>query len=334
MKLTANRKKYLLLSLALVLVLVGGFVGWKYWKTVGLAPSPPVESVTLGLSWIHEAQFAGEYFADQNGLYRQHGLEVKLIPYDNSDLVEKLVSGEYQFAILQGEALLQARSEGKPLVGLYVTYRVSPTVFFAKGDSGIKSPADFAGKKVGVAYSEKTPLEAMLKYAGVDQSKVTIIDREYSYEPLLRGDYDVEAGWVTDADTVKKLLPGPPTVIRATDYNANIFADVIVTTEDLIKNRPDLVRNFTVATRQGWEAALRDADGSALLTQRYDAAADPVHLKMVMNASQPYIQPSAGSPLGESSFAEWVRMYLILKGQGLIAKDFGVSGAYTTDFLQ
>lgn len=320
--------------LAAVIFVIAVALGYFGYKSIYQKNGEPLVPVKVGLSWIHEAQFAGEYYADQYGLYKKEGLAAELIPYDYSDLVEKLISGEYDFTILQGDTLLQARADGKPIVGLFVTYRKSPTVYFTKKESGIRHPLDFVGKKVGVAYSERIPLVNMLKQYDINENSVKIIDREYNYEPLLSGEYDVEAGWITDLDAVEKLGMKDPNVIRASDHNSNIYADIISTTEEKLRENPGLVQKFIRATSRGWEEAAKNPAESALLALKYDPEADSEHLKFVLEASLPLIRISKSAKIGESAFIEWDRMYRILREQGILERDIDIEQAYTNKFLK
>ncbi len=320
----------------ILLIVLGGLILNGKFTFLFSSDNNSAVTVRLGLSWIHEAQFAGEYYADQHSLYKDRQLEVSLVPYDsenNPDLVEQLLSKKLDFAILQADTLLKARSEGKPIVGIFVTYRKSPTVFISKRESNITTPKDFKNKKVAVAYSEKIPLITIAKLNTLPLDSFTIIDREFSYEPLLNNTYDVEAGWVTDLDTVEKLGMRNPSVIYAADYGANLFGDIIATTEETINTRPKIVHSLVQATQLGWIKALEDTDASSKLTMKYQQNLDPVHLKYVLNVSLPLIQTTPGSKIGDSTYIEWRKIYEILKDQNLIQKEFDVNKAFTRQFI-
>jgi NitT/TauT family transport system substrate-binding protein len=270
-------------------------------------------------------------------LYKSKNLSVQLVPYDNDnnpDLVDDLISGKYHFVVLQADTLLKARSEGKPIVGVFVTYRKSPLIYISKKEKNIKTPLDFKGKKIGVAYSEKIPLISLLKNANISESEVKIIDREYSYEPLLQGTYDIEAGWVTDLDTVESLGMNQPNIVYAGDYGGNLFGDIIVTTDKTIETEPDLVARFVKATQEGWVEVSKNIYQNAQLTLQYDPKADPKHLNHVLSVSMPLIKPSESTVPGISTYVEWRRMYELLKEQKVIEKDFDLTTAYNLRFTQ
>ena len=291
-----------------------------------------VTPLKVGLSWLHNAQFAGLYWADQKGFYEEEGLSVELAPYQpDEDLAQALVAGKYDLVIMQIDTLLQAREKGLKVKALFADYQLTPTCYYSKKEANITRPEDLVGKVVGVAYSEKYPLEAMLKNKGVDISQVNIVDREYGYQSLADGSLDVEAGWVTDGDTVQAAI-GAYNVMHPYDYGVNWYADLIVTTEGRIEKDSELIESFIRATRRGWEMALENSDEAALLTERYDLDVDAEHLKFVLKVSSPLIYTGQGY-IGKMEESVFKRAQEFLLEQGIIGERGDVRGAYTLEFL-
>src|SRR6202140_5694408 len=114
-------------------------------------PADAGESVTVRLKWLNQAQFAGYYVAKDKGYYEAAGLDVSIQP-GGSDFpaIQMVAGGNEQFGVTGADQILIARSKGVPVVALAVIYRESPFVLVALKKSGVKTPADFAGKTVGV----------------------------------------------------------------------------------------------------------------------------------------------------------------------------------------
>ncbi len=294
--------------------------------------------VDVALSWIHEAQFAGLYAADQYGYFEEEGLKVNFHPYIYEDLAQELVNEKYDVAILQTDTLLLAREKGLPVKAIFADYKYLPTVYFSKKERNILKPEDLIGKTVGVAYSERYPLIAMFENVGVDVGKVNIIEREYTYDKLANDEYDVEAGWITDGDSVKAAV-GDYNIITPYDYGVNWYADLIGVTEDTIANNPELVESFLKATVKGWQYAIENADDAALLTKNYEAGDeegtryDDKHLRFVLEKSIPLIHTGY-------AYVGWIEKEVlenaqkILVKQGVIKAPVNVEGAYTMQFLE
>jgi len=327
-------KMKLILGFLIVVVLVG---------VVALLPGyfqteKPKEltTVKVGFSWVHEAQYAGLYWADQKGLYEVEGLKVEFLPYEHTDLVQDLVDGNFDFVFLQTDALLQARENGLPVKAIFADYRFMPTCYFSKKEYNILRPKDMESKTVGVAYSERYPLIAMLKKAGANLSKVNIVDREYIYEPLANGTYDVEAGWVTDGDIVKSAV-GEYNVIHPFDYGVNWYADLITVTEDTINNNPEIVGRFLKATARGWQKAMENQDEAALLTLSYGGEdieqLKPEHLRFVLRVSSPLIH-TGDQHIGWMESKVFEDTQEMLLDQGVMNKPVNVEDIYTVEFLE
>jgi ABC-type nitrate/sulfonate/bicarbonate transport system substrate-binding protein len=294
-----------------------------------------LQDVTVALSWIHEAQFAGMYVADKKGYYADEDLNVTFVSYNDEDLPQVLADGKYDFAILQADTLLLAREAGLPVKAIFVDYKHSPTSYFSKKSSNITKPEDLTGKTVGADYSEVYSLIAMLKNKGVDVNSVKIVSRDYTYDKLASGEFDVESGWVIDGDTVEKTV-GAYNVLHASDYNANFYSDIISTIENSIVSNPELVQKFISATQKGWQYAIENPDEAALLTldyQQENEKSDPEHLKFVMRVSIPLIN-TGNAPLGKMDYAEFNNTYAILFSQGIIKKQIDISSVFTNTFIE
>ena len=78
------------------------------------APVAPAR-ITLQLKWHHQFQFAGYYAAQDQGYYREAGLEVDAVEAEPGiDVVKEVVSGRAQYGV-GNSALLLAR-QNEPLL--------------------------------------------------------------------------------------------------------------------------------------------------------------------------------------------------------------------------
>lgn len=291
----------------------------------------PLQKVVIGLSWVHEAQFAGLYWADQHGIFEEYGLEVELVPYGYNDLVGKLMSRTYDFVILQTDSLLLARQQGYNVKAIFADYRLMPTVYYSWKQDNITRPSDLIGKTVGVAYTERYPLLAMLKEEDINTSLVTIVEREYDYGWLANKSYDVEAGWITDGYLVEDAI-GEYNVIRPYEYGINWYADLIVTRNDMIQENNELVLNFLRATSIGWEEAIEQSNDAALLAKEYGATYSDEHLHFVFEVSIPLIHTGKDHIgwMEESVFKDTIEIF---HEQGIITEPLNTYDVYTNQFL-
>ncbi|HET7082892.1 MAG TPA: ABC transporter substrate-binding protein [Candidatus Limnocylindria bacterium] len=148
----------------------------------GPGGSVELTSVRLQLQWFPQAQFAGYYAAQELGYYEAEGLDVEIVP-GSAEIAPQVVGSAEdgpEFTLAWVPKVLQARESeaGSDLVNIAQIFQRAGTLSVSWKDSGITSPADFAGKKVGawgfgnelevIASARKEGLEP-----GVDFTQVT-----------------------------------------------------------------------------------------------------------------------------------------------------------------
>ncbi|GAB4567274.1 MAG: ABC transporter substrate-binding protein [Haliangiales bacterium] len=295
---------------------------------------PALRELTLGLSWVHQAQFAGPYYADQNGLYEQEGLRVKFVAASiDHDPLDRFLAGEYDFVIAQPDGLIKARSQGQKVTAIAATYRIHPEEFLARAESGIKTPADFLGKKVGASYSEKLILKAMLRRAGIDPSAVELVSREQGLESILSGAVDVQAGWVTNEGLAAEQRGIELNRIVPYDHGVTFYADLYAVRDSLIDSDPELVEKFLRATLRGWAVALQDPDQNSRLALRYDPTLDAAHQARILRASAPLIHTGVDQ-IGWMHPAPWEEMIETVTTEENLSARPPIEDMFTIRFLR
>lgn len=286
---------------------------------------------TLGLSWIHSAQFVGAYYADQQGLYQQEGLDVTLIPGGiDRDPLGDLLAGKTDFVVAQPDSLATARASGAQVKAIAAIYRIHPLVFISLSERRIIKPQDLTGKRVGVAYSEGLILRALLTRLNV--SEVQVLSRSYGLQDLESGALDVQGAWLDDEVQSAKRKNLSLNIIAPSDYGIIFYADVLATTEQLIHQDPQRVERFLKATLQGWSQAIEDPENHAQLVLRYDPQRETQHDRDLMESSMPLIN-TGDDPIGWMNAEHWESMLRTMTEQGLIQAPLAPEDLYTMRFL-
>ena len=101
-----------------------------------------------------DAQSAGFFVAQAKGLYRQAGLDVTILP-GGPDITpsEVLAAGKADVAVDWMPSALAVRDKGAPLVNIAQLFQHSGMQLACRRDSGIRRPADFKGRKIGVWFA-------------------------------------------------------------------------------------------------------------------------------------------------------------------------------------
>lgn len=316
--------------LVTIIIIVGAiFLFTNQEKQTGL------DKVNVRLKWLHQAQFAGFYVAEQKGFYEKNGIDATLNPGGvDFPAVQMVSGGGEQFGVTGADQILLAREKGVPVVALAVIYRKSPFVLFSLKDSGIVEPKNFVGKKVGVKLggNEELTYRTMMKNANIDTSKVTEVPVKYDISPLLSGQIDVWPGYAINEPITAQEKGYDVNIIWPSDYGVNLYADTLFTTEDMIKNNPNLVKRFVIATLQGWNYAYDNPGEAVTYTLMYSDQLNKEHETKMMQTSLGLLKPDEKS-IGHMDQKIWEDMQTSLLENGFMKNSVDIKRAYTNQFL-
>jgi len=300
----------------------------------------PLDAVTVQLKWIHQAQFAGLYVAQEKGYFAEEGLNVGFLEGGQGiDSAQALTSGQADFAVITPEDILVLRSQGAAIVAIAAIYRRSAVVYLSIPGTGIVRPTDFSGKTAAVTGRDgavrdlEFQFHALMNKIGVPLDAVRCLPYDPDYTAFIRGDTDITAAYLT-AGVVKLRLQGySPNIIWPGDYGILFYSDTLATTETMIAQHPDRVTRFLRAALKGWREAVGDPESAVAITLKYAILPDFRLQTAMMDAQIPLVHTGEG-PVGWMEPEIWQGMYQVLVEQGLIAASMDVQRAYSMAFLK
>lgn len=302
-------------------------------------PMKVPDEVKLQLKWLHQAQFAGFYMAQENGYYAKENIKITFLEGGQGvDIAGNVVSGKADFGVVSPEEIMIRRSRGVSLTALAAIYRRSAAVFAARDDSGIVRPADFTGKTVaasgqGGAIEFELQLRAMMKKLKIDISKVNIVPYDPEYADFYSGKTDVTAAYYTGGIIKMRGKGIKLNLIWPEDYGIDFYSDTLMTTDRLIAENPDLVTRFLRATMKGWQDALDDYKKAVIVSLKYTISKNSDTQTAMMEAMLPLVHTGEAC-IGWMKPDVWHGMYDTLSEQGLLEKSFDVEQAYTMRFIE
>jgi NitT/TauT family transport system substrate-binding protein len=276
------------------------------------------------------------YLANQEGYYADENLTVTLEPVDfeQSSSIDKVLSGENDFGIAAADEVLVARSEGKPVRALAVVFRTSPNIFLVAPDSGIRSPRDLVGHKIALTGGSPTVVyQAMMERLGIDRSQI---------EEVAVSVWDLWECWEIAPVCPNYATNGPVlldqagedySVIWPSDYGISWYGDVLITTDEMIAEQPDVVERFVRATLKGWRKAVSNPELATSATLAVDAELDKSFQTAAMSASIPLID-TGEDQIGWMHSEAWQQINDILVDQGVIDAAVDVKTVYTNEFVE
>jgi ABC-type nitrate/sulfonate/bicarbonate transport system substrate-binding protein len=254
--------------------------------------SDDLGDITVQLSWIKNAEFAGEFFADSKGYYKDAGFsKVTLTPGPTS--TENLVaSGKADFGLSNSVSTAQAISnEQAPLKVIGTTYQKNPFTILSIADKGnIKTPQDMVGKKIGVQAPNATLFDALLKANGIDKKDVKIVPVQFDPSVLTDGQVDGFLAYVTNESIIVQDQGLKVTNLPFADNGLPFVAESIIATDETIAKKPDVVKAFLEAEIKGWKDACADPKAGAKLA--VDTYGKTLKLEMDKEVKQAELQCS------------------------------------------
>jgi ABC-type nitrate/sulfonate/bicarbonate transport system substrate-binding protein len=323
------------LALAIIMaVAVSFYIG----KAAGPQNTTPTEPVATRLRLIGPvgSRFAGEIVAAQSGLFKSVGLQVEIEPAQDSDeTIRSVIEGRDRFGVADSISFLIARMNGKPVVAFGAGYLESSVVFYALETSGIHSPQDFMGKRVGRKANTNSAIlyDALLKNLGLVRSNTKESATDTDLEALLNGKVDVVPGHVGDEAYRLRQRGVGYNSVRLFNYGIHVPDTVYFTTEKTIRDYPSTVQAVLKGIIAGWNRAYADPDKAAALLAKAGAAGSLDQLKFELLAQRDYVEP-LGRRFAEYDSAQWKQLRDILMSERLVDDALDLSRAVNYDFLK
>jgi ABC-type nitrate/sulfonate/bicarbonate transport system substrate-binding protein len=235
--------------------------------------SATTDSTDLGelnvqFSWIKNAEFAGEYFADTNGYYEEAGFSATNFIAGPTATTAVVLSGDALVGLSDPIAVTPViLEENAPLKIIGATYQKNPfTILSLKDGANIVTAQDLIGKKIGVqAGGNETLFDALLAANGISQDQVTKVPVEYDPAPLVNGEVDGFLAYVTNESITVQNLGFDVTNLLFADNGLPFVAEAFVVTQDSIDNNRGALKAFLYATIRGWKDAIADSNEGARL---------------------------------------------------------------------
>jgi NitT/TauT family transport system substrate-binding protein len=240
------------------------------------------DKVTLQLKWVTQAQFAGYYVAADQGFYAEEGLDVTIKP-GGPDVspVQVIAGGGADVVIDWMPSALASREKGVNLVNIAQPFKSSGMMLTCRKDSGIKSPADFKGKTLGVwFYGNEYPFLSWMSQLGIatdgSSGGVNVLKQGFNVDPILQKQAECvstmtynEYWQVIDAGLSADEL----VVFKYQDQGVATLEDGLYVLGDRLEDAAfkDQMVRFVRASMKGWKWAEANPNDAADIVLDNDA---------------------------------------------------------------
>jgi NitT/TauT family transport system substrate-binding protein len=294
--------------------------------------------VSYTLNWYPQAEHGGLFHAKAAGLFEKNGLDVTLRQGGPQVNVHQLLAaGQTDFIMGTAMRTLNAQAQGVPIVTVFAVFQKDPQTLVTHSGVGHDKLQDLKGKPI------RLPAIARTNYWPWLKSKYGFSDEQIrGFEPgyaALGSDKNLsQQGFVTnDAWNARKVGLNLHSLLLA-DYGWANYATTIDVTEKTLKERPEIVRAFVRAAREGWAAYLKSP------TQAHAAIkqANPQMELELMDFSHGEMKrlglidsgDAAGGKIGIMTDARWERFTKEMQAAGALPANLDWKKAYTLEFVR
>ena len=267
------------------------------------------DSVKLQLQWFIQAQFAGYYAAQDQGFYADQCLDVTIVE-GGVDIVpqQQLADGAVDFALAWVPKALATREAGANIVDIAQVFQRSGTLQVSFANTGITTPADFAGKTVGNwGFGNEYEIFAALAQANLDPATdVTLVQQDFDMSGLLSGDIDAAEAMIyneyaqvletVNPDTGELYQPSDLNVVSYEQDGVGMLQDAIWADGSRLESDDayrDIAVRFVTASLQGWAYCRDNVQACTDLVVAQGSKLGASHQLWQMNEINQLIWPAA-----------------------------------------
>jgi NitT/TauT family transport system substrate-binding protein len=278
-------------------------------------------SVKLALNWYPEAEHGGYFAADELNHFSTAKLNVEIIhgrPGASRIIMQELATGRIDFAISSADQVVEQRARGLPIVALLAPVQKSPRCIMVHTASGFASLEELAS--VELAVSETRPFALWMKKQ-LPLKDVTLVPFNGSVGEFLAKSNFAQQAYVFSEPFIAREQGSDPAVLMLSDIGYNPYASVLVTSEDVLKEQPEIVRSMVTASRLGWTAYLDTPDATNHRLHRENEDMSLAALDYGATALHDLCQTENNAPIGSMTAGRWQELIDQLVELDIIDRD-------------
>ena len=217
--------------------------------------------VKFQLDWRFEGPSAMFLVPAAKGYFKDAGLDVTVDSGNGSGAaVTRVASGTYDMGFADLAALMEFHANNpdapnKP-VAVMMVYNNTPASVMALKKSGIKTPADLSGKKLGAPVFDagRRAFPIFQQANNVTNVQWTAMDPPLRETMLVRGDVDAITGFTFTSllnIEARGVPPADVTVMAYPDFGVKLYGNAIIASPKMIKENPEAIKAFLAAFAKG-----------------------------------------------------------------------------------
>jgi NitT/TauT family transport system substrate-binding protein len=309
-------------------------------------PALAQDKVTYNMAWLPQGSSIGVIVAQDRGFFREVGLDTNIVRgYGGNRTANELDQGQFEFGYVDPISLILNRSKGGKIkmVGAINTRWPAGVCYVTKRNQP-KSIDDLKGLSLGGGAGSPVHnvVPAWLEMNGKPRDFIKLIRLDPSFvdAAFIEGKTDLAECWQASNRPVLAKLADRAGVkvgwMNYADFGLNAYGSGFATTDAMIQNKPNTVRNFLRAAYRGFEAAFANPEQAAdTVVKMFPATDRAIALAQIRETADIMNDPQVRAQgLG------FLREDRMLSTLGFVDKAFELKGSikvddvYTNRFLK
>lgn len=303
----------------------------------GTSPSPsapeakggePTE-LTIALDWYPNAVHSFLYAAEDQGFFKEENLKVNLqMPSDSNDPLKMAAAGKVDLAISYQPQVVQARSEGIPVISVGALVRHPLNVIMTRKDSGIDTPQQLAGKNIGYPSIplDESIVRTVVKQAGGDDSGLSFTDIGFDIVPALTAKKvdAVVGGYINHEQLILEKNGVAVNAFKPFEFGVPDYYELVLTTsDDTLGKKQQAIEALLRAIAKGQDYVKNNKEKALDLLLAKQAGEFPLE-KDIETKSLDILIPlmdAGDKPFGYQTAESWQTLIDWMKSEKLITTD-------------
>ncbi len=294
--------------------------------------------VHLPMGYVANVQFSPFYVGVARGYFEEAGFDLNFDYRWETDGIQLVAAGEIPFTLASGDQVIQARSQGLPVIAVAAWYQRFPVAIIALEDQPLTVPDDLRGLSIGIPETfgaSYIGLRALLKAGGLREADIDLQAIGYTQlAALTTGSVDAVVVYANNEPAVLTQQGIPFNTLYVADY-ADLVSAVVVSNDTMLAEHPGQVHAFVKAFLRGLEDVLQDPDAAFEISKDYiegleeNAAAQ----RAVLDTTLTYWRPPPDTDLGRFSRSSWEQAQEVMLNADLIKKPVPIEHLFTNEFI-
>jgi len=294
--------------------------------------------VRFALDWTPNTNHTGLFVAQVQGWFRDAGLDVQILPYNNTAPDTLVSSGAADFGISFQDTFTYAKGAGADATSVMAVLQHWGSAIAVRADrADINSPRDLDGKTYGGfgAPSEEPKMRAVIKAAGGRGEFKSIVLGTSAYEALYAGQVDFTEPFLAWEGIEAQLRNQPLKTFAYTDYGfPDAYAVLVIGNTPWLAAHRDQAMAFVQALQRGYQLGADDpAQGAKLLMDANPGAfTEPELVTRSQDMLAAHSLKDANGKVGRQNEQVWAGYSGFVYDSGTLAGPDGKPVAARPDF--